>query len=974
MPATRRAGRRVFTRNRADHMAPTSSASSLRVVRASAWLCLGGATLGVVGLFGWVSGVRGLTTIVPGLPPMMPKTALALLLIGGAGAAHQRDEHRPWWNTLSRLAALAVLVIGVGQLAEYALGIDLPIDRVLPRVRPTLSLGQSSPPTALALTFLAAALLLSDVRTTARVTPSQWLGLCGALVAFTGLTGIILEAAPLYRLTRMPVIGLSLPTAVSLLLTSMGLLLAHPDAGVMRVATSPGPGGILLRRLAVPAIVVPLLFGFLVTRFSAARGIVGPPIPVAMLAATMAAVSLILLVVTSVPLDLAHQATEASRTRTRTLVEQAPDGIFVADTDGRYTDVNDAGCRMLQYSRDEIIGKTIVDLLPPEDIERLWQSREMLLQGTSQVDEWKLRRNDGSYLPVEVSARILPDGRWQGFVRDISERKRLEGELRLSEARSNGILSVSVDAIISVDADQRITLFNEGAEKMYGYSETEAIGAPLDMLIPERFRAVHHQHVARFATTPRIAKKMGMRDGVVIGLRKSGEEFPADAAISNLEVGGSPVLTVVVRDVTEQKRNESEQRFLAEVGSVLATTLDYEETLSRIAEMATRDLADFCIVDLVDERGEVWRARVVSRDPSKIWISHVLQRAPRGQGRAHLVRSALESMQPVLVPRPSAQDVEGLAENDDHLQTLFAADLQSVMVIPLVAAGRLLGAISFLSATPSRMYGPDDLRVARELAQRAAFAVDNARLYRAAQRAIQMRDEVLGIVAHDLRGPLSLILMEARLVGSTGYDPERRSREPTEVIERAATRMNRLIQDLLDVTSIEAGQLTIEQNRLASAQVVGDAVEAHGALAASVAIELRLALSPEVPDIWADRDRLLQVFDNLIGNAVKFTAPGGSITVGAALRDADVLFWVGDTGPGIAIEDQARLFDRFWRAHHTKRAGAGLGLAIVKGIVEAHGGRVWVESAPARGSTFYFTIPAAPRAVTAATDQAVVAS
>src|SRR4029453_12526337 len=108
---------------------------------------------------------------------------------------------------------------------------------------------------------------------------------------------------------------------------------------------------------------------------------------------------------------------------------------------------------------------------------------------------WKLRRKDGSYLPVEVSARILPDGRWQGFVRDISERKRLEAELRLSEARSTGILSVSADAIISVDAEQRITLFNEGAEKIYGYSEAEAIGASLDMLIPERFRAVHRQHV-----------------------------------------------------------------------------------------------------------------------------------------------------------------------------------------------------------------------------------------------------------------------------------------------------------------------------------------------------------------------------------------------------------------------------------------------------------------------------------------------
>jgi signal transduction histidine kinase len=127
-----------------------------------------------------------------------------------------------------------------------------------------------------------------------------------------------------------------------------------------------------------------------------------------------------------------------------------------------------------------------------------------------------------------------------------------------------------------------------------------------------------------------------------------------------------------------------------------------------------------------------------------------------------------------------------------------------------------------------------------------------------------------------------------------------------------------------------------------------------------VAVELRLEMSQEIPDLWADRDRLLQVFDNLIGNAVKFTAPGGCITVGAGLRDGDALFWVSDTGPGIAMEDQPHVFDRFWQVRRTRRTGAGLGLAIVKGIVEAHGGRVWVESTPGRGSTFFFTIPTAP--------------
>ena len=725
-----------------------------------------------------------------------------------------------------------VLAIGLVQMVEYAVDIGLSIGQTLPSIQPTLSLGRSSPLTALSLTCLGAALLLSDVRTTARVTPSQWLVVCAALAGFAGLTAILLGPSPLYRM-----VGLSLPTAVGVLVTSMGLLLARPAAGMMRVVTSPGPGGILLRRLALPAVVAQLVLGVVVIRVSAVLDIADVSIPVAIMVAAMVALSLFLLVVTAAPLDRAHEDSDASRALAQSLVEQAPDGIFVANLDGRYTEANEAGCRMLQYSRQEIIGKTIFDLLPPEDFERLLQSKKLLLRGDSDVGEWRLRRKDGSYLPAEVSARILPDGRWQGFVRDISDRKRLEGELRLSEAK---------------------------------------------------------------------------------------------------------------------------HRFLAEVGPVLATTLDYEETLSRITEMATQGLADFCVVDLVDEKGEVRRVRIVSRDPAKVWICEALQRIPFDQGPPPLDRLVLDSAEPFLLPRLTPEDVDRLAATDAHRPLLIAAELQSLMVIPLIAAGKRLGAISFLSATPSHLYGPDDLRMASELAQRAALAVDSARLYRAAQRAIQLRDEVLGVVAHDLRNPLSLILMEARILGSNWQGPERRKRAPAEVIEDAASRMNRLIQDLLDVTSIEAGQLTVERVRLSVAEIVSDTVDGHRALASSRSMDLRLDMAQEVLEIWADRDRLLQVFDNLIGNAVKFTAPGESITVGAARRDTDALFWIRDTGSGIAIDDQPHVFDRFWQARLTRRTGAGLGLAIVRGIVEAHGGRVWVESTPGRGSTFFFTVPTAP--------------
>jgi signal transduction histidine kinase len=171
--------------------------------------------------------------------------------------------------------------------------------------------------------------------------------------------------------------------------------------------------------------------------------------------------------------------------------------------------------------------------------------------------------------------------------------------------------------------------------------------------------------------------------------------------------------------------------------------------------------------------------------------------------------------------------------------------------------------------------------------------------------------------------------------------------------------MDRLIQDLLDVTSMEAGRLSIEPVRLRPVQVISDTLDAHGPAVTAASLELQNEVSTDLSLIWADRDRLLQVFENLIGNALKFTTPGGRIAVGAAPRGAETLFWVADTGSGIASEDIAQIFDRFWQSRKAGRHGAGLGLSIVKGIVEAHRGRIWVESAVGRGSTFFFTIPSA---------------
>jgi signal transduction histidine kinase len=230
---------------------------------------------------------------------------------------------------------------------------------------------------------------------------------------------------------------------------------------------------------------------------------------------------------------------------------------------------------------------------------------------------------------------------------------------------------------------------------------------------------------------------------------------------------------------------------------------------------------------------------------------------------------------------------------------------------------------------------------------------------------------MMGVVAHDLRNPLQIITINADYLRGSGSGP---ASEAAAEIGVAANRMKRLIQDLLDVTSMESGHLALRPKRLDAAEIVSESLKLQTPLTMSASLELRVTIAPKLPEIWADHDRLLQVFENLIGNAIKFTRTGGHITVGAEAGTGEVVFSVSDTGSGIAESDLPHVFDRFWQASHGAQRGAGLGLAIVKGIVEAHGGGIRVRSSVGQGTTFFFTIPTVaetprPRARVAGSDE-----
>jgi signal transduction histidine kinase/ActR/RegA family two-component response regulator len=254
----------------------------------------------------------------------------------------------------------------------------------------------------------------------------------------------------------------------------------------------------------------------------------------------------------------------------------------------------------------------------------------------------------------------------------------------------------------------------------------------------------------------------------------------------------------------------------------------------------------------------------------------------------------------------------------------------------------------------------DDERVLNTLCTHATTAVVEQTARESLERAVRSRDEILGIVAHDLRNPLNVISAAANSLHHRL--PDSVSRRPLERIMRAAQRAEHLIRDLLDLSAIEGGHFSIDKRPIDTASTILSALDSQQGLAAASCVILASDLSPALPWVDADEERILEVLENLVGNAVKFTLAGGTVTVGAGLRDEKLLLWVKDNGPGIAADQLTHLFDRFWQASKSDRRGTGLGLTICKAIVEAHGGRIWAESEPGAGTTVFFTIPALERA------------
>jgi signal transduction histidine kinase len=397
--------------------------------------------------------------------------------------------------------------------------------------------------------------------------------------------------------------------------------------------------------------------------------------------------------------------------------------------------------------------------------------------------------------------------------------------------------------------------------------------------------------------------------------------------------------------------------FLYEASALLASSLDWEDTLASVARLAVPRVADWCVVNLAEDVAQRRASVVVAHaDPAKVEMARELgRRFPPDPDAAHGTGHVMRSGEPELFADIGEELLAQLTRDDEQLRIFQGLGLRSAMVVPMAARGRMLGTITFMSAESQRRYGPPDVAMAGSLARRCALAIDNARLYGEAQRAIRARDDVLAIVSHDLRNPLHAIVMASNLLQRPST-PER-TRQHAAAIERSARRAGRLIRDLLDLSTLESGRITLDRAPVDAGTLLADAAALIQPIAAERSISVEVAAGPAEPvDAWCDRERIIQVFSNLLGNAVTFTPAGGRVTLAATPASDEIFFSVADTGPGVPLEHQAHIFDRYWKSRES-RQGAGLGLSIARNLVDAHGGRIWVESAPGTGARFVFTVP-----------------
>jgi PAS domain S-box-containing protein len=686
----------------------------------------------------------------------------------------------------------------------------------------------------------------------------------------------------------------------------------------------------------------------------------------------------------------AEQALRESRDQLAIILRGVADGITAQDPLGRLIYANDAAARITGYpSVQALLEAPPVEILSKFEI--LDADRQPLpvaelpgrlaLQGLHPPGRMVcfhiVATGEERWSVVSAMPVLDEHGRVQfviNFFQDITERWRAEREqsrLAASLERERRRLDDIVSTVPGVvweawgmpdDEAQRIDFVSEYVETMLGYRVEEWLATPnfwLSIVHPD-----DKNRAALEAATIFAGGQVGTSEFRWIA--KDGRVLWVEARnVVVCDEAGQPIgMRCITIDISERKRSEDTQRFLAQVGETLSSSLDYEITLDRIAGLAVPDLADWCAVHIVDMDGTIRRLAVAHIDPKRAAQARARpERYPIDPNAQHIVPQVIRSGKPEIYAEVTDEMLVASARDAEHLRTLRLLGFASYLCVPLLAHGRTLGAITLVMSDSGRRYEAHHLALAEELAHRAAAAIENAQLYREAQEAIRAREVFLSVASHELKTPLTTLLGNAQLFqrrAEREHSLGDRDIRSLQLIVEQARRLNRMIEALLDLSRLETGQLSIERRPLdlgALVQRVAD--EAMPGLEQHT-ITFNSAGEPLF--ILGDELRLEQALQNLLQNAIKYSPAGGRIDIRVARRDRMACAEVSDQGIGIPQAALPRLFTRFYRATNVNPqhiSGMGVGLYVVKEIIALHGGEVGVESQEGVGSIFTVCLPLA---------------
>ena len=558
-------------------------------------------------------------------------------------------------------------------------------------------------------------------------------------------------------------------------------------------------------------------------------------------------------------------------------------------------------------------------------------------------------------------------------------------ERAITRERLAAIVDSSDDAIMGKTLNGIVTEWNEGARRLFGYAAEEILGRPMATIIPSEKLAEEEEVLAR------LRRGETMEHFDTLRMRKDGSHVDVSLTVSPIKNPSGHIVgaSTIARDITDRKRTEERQadllgreravrleaenaarraEFLSEASSVLASSLDTASTLATMVRLAVPAIADACAIDVRSQAGSIERLATAHLDPEQA-----------ARFREHLERHGDQRDGPIatVMRTGEAQLVADVGE--DTLRRITATPAQraffqdvgitSGIFVPLVVQGEVLGVLTLLATTSGRRYGLEDLANARDLAHRAAIAIQNARLFSEAQRARseaeaanRLKDEFLATLSHELRTPMNAVLGWAELLAGGALDAERTA-HAVGVIQRNALAQAQMIEDLLDVARITTGKLRLDVRSVTLPTVIDAVVESLKPAADARDIAVETTVDPHAGAVAGDAQRLQQVVWNIVSNAIKFTPRGGRVHIDLRGATSHVEIVVTDTGRGIDPEVLPYIFDRFRQGESSstrRHGGLGIGLALVKHLVELHGGTVEATSEGVdRGSTFVVKLPIA---------------